>query len=324
MMRSARTRRQQVRNSRLWYRLRRDRVAQCALLLVIVLVGAALLAPWLAPSNPYDLAQINLLDSELPPFWVAGSVSDHPLGTDVQGRDLLSIIVYGARVSLAIGFGAVLLQALVGISLGLLAGYRGGRVDAILMRLADIQLSFSTLMMAIIVSALVKAAFGGAFYGSYGVIVLIFIIGLSEWPQYARTIRASVLGEKRKEYVEAARVLGFSGPRIVLRHILPNALSSSLVISTLQIGNAIMAEAALSFLGLGMPETEPSLGSLIKAGFDYLQSGAWWITLLPGLYLVGLIVSMNLLGDWLRDTLNPRFYDAIASNAAGSRQRRRR
>lgn len=296
------------RDSHFLYRLRRDRIAQTSMLLFTLLAGAALLAPWIAPSNPYDLAQIDLLDSELPPFWDDGSQPDHPLGTDVQGRDLLSTILYGARVSLAIGFGAVVLQSLLGVALGLLAGYRGGRTDALLMRLADIQLSFSTLMMAIIVSALVKAAFGGAFYGSYGVVVLILIIGLSEWPQYARTIRASVLSEKRKDYVDAARVLGFSGTRVVLRHILPNTLASVLVISTVQVGNAIMAEAALSFLGLGMPETQPSLGSLIKSGFDYLQSGAWWITLLPGAYLIVLILSINLLGDWLRDTMNPRLY----------------
>ncbi|WP_342594465.1 ABC transporter permease [Salinicola lusitanus] len=296
------------RDSYFLYRLQRDRRAQICLLLFGMLMIGLLLTPWIAPSNPYDLAQINLLDSELPPFWIAGSEPGHPLGTDAQGRDLLSTMLYGARVSLAIGFGAVLVQSLLGTVLGLLAGYRGGVVDALLMRLADIQLSFSTLMMAIVVGAVVKAAFGGAFYGDYGVAILITIIGLSEWPQYARTVRASVLAEKRKEYVEAARVLGFSSYRIMWRHILPNTLSPILVLSTVQIANAIMAEAALSFLGLGMPETKPSLGSLIKSGFDYLQSGSWWITLLPGLFLVLLVLVVNLLGDWLRDTMNPRLY----------------
>ncbi|WP_110716372.1 ABC transporter permease [Salinicola acroporae] len=296
------------RDSHFFYRLQRDRRAQVCLLLFGLLMIGLLLTPWIAPSNPYDLAQINLLDSELPPFWIDGSEPGHLLGTDAQGRDLLSTMLYGARVSLAIGFGAVLVQSLLGTALGLLAGYRGGIVDALLMRMADIQLSFSTLMMAIVIGAVVKAAFGSAFYGDYGIAILVTIIGLSEWPQYARTVRASVLAEKRKEYVDAARVLGFSSYRIMWRHILPNTLSPILVLSTVQIANAIMAEGALSFLGLGMPETEPSLGSLIKSGFDYLQSGSWWITLLPGLFLVMLVLVVNLLGDWLRDTMNPRVY----------------
>ncbi|OLO07847.1 ABC transporter permease [Salinicola sp. MH3R3-1] len=288
------------------YRLGRDRLAQLCLALFVLMMASILAAPWIAPSNPYDLAQIDLLDSELPPFWLAGSEPGFPLGTDAQGRDLLSTILYGARVSIAIGLGAVMLQAILGTALGLLAGYRGGVIDTLLMRLADIQLSFSTLMMAIIIGAVVKTAFGGAFYGDYGVVILILVIGLSEWPQYARTVRAKVLVEKHKDYVDAARVLGYSGRRIMLRHILPNTLTPILVISTVQIANAIMAEAALSFLGLGMPETQPSLGSLIKSGFDYLQSGSWWITLLPGLFLVAFVLVVNLLGDWLRDTLNPR------------------
>ncbi|MDF3917429.1 ABC transporter permease [Salinicola salarius] len=296
------------RGSYFLYRLQRNRRAQVCLTLFVLIMASVLLTPWIAPSNPYDLAQINLLDSGLPPFWIAGSEPAHLLGTDVQGRDLLSSMLYGARVSIAIGFGAVLLQSVLGTALGLLAGYRGGFVDALLMRLADIQLSFSTLMMAIIIGAVVKAAFGGAFYGDYGVVILILIIGLSEWPQYARTVRASVLAEKQKDYVDAARVLGFSSYRIMWRHLLPNTLTPIFVLSTIQVANAIMAEAALSFLGLGMPETEPSLGSLIKSGFDYLQSGSWWITLLPGLFLVTLVLVINLLGDWLRDTMNPRLH----------------
>ncbi|OLO05504.1 MULTISPECIES: ABC transporter permease [Salinicola] len=298
------------RDSYFLYRLQRDRRAQICMTLFVAMMASLLLTPWLAPSNPYDLAQISLLDSELPPLWIAGSDPAHLLGTDAQGRDLLSTMLYGARVSIAIGFGAVLVQSLLGTALGLLAGYRGGVIDTLLMRMADIQLSFSTLMMAIVIGAVVKAAFGGAFYGDYGVAILILIIGLSEWPQYARTVRASVLAEKQKEYVDAARVLGFSNYRIMWRHILPNALAPIFVLSTVQIANAIMAEAALSFLGLGMPETEPSLGSLIKSGFDYLQSGSWWITLLPGLLLVALVLVINLLGDWLRDTLNPRLHRA--------------
>ncbi|MCE3025665.1 ABC transporter permease [Salinicola sp. DM10] len=284
--------------------------------LFVFLAGAALLAPWLAPSDPYDLSQVELRDSLRPPGWLAGSLPGHPLGTDIQGRDLLSLMLYGARVSLAIGFGAVLLQLLLGVTLGLLAGYRGGRLDALLMRWADVQLAFSTLMMAIVIGAVVKAAFGGAFYGHYGIWLLILIIGVSEWPLYARTVRASVMAEKRKDYIEAARVLGFSATRIVLRHLLPNTLPALLVISGSQIGQAIMAEAALSFLGLGLPETQPSLGSLIKSGFDYLQSGAWWITLLPGAYLVLTVLAVNLLGDAWREHLDP-YRTPVAPSSRG-------
>ncbi|MDN3526436.1 ABC transporter permease [Halomonas sabkhae] len=299
---------ERFRDSYLLYSFKRDLIAQVSLLVFIVLVAAAVLAPWLAPMNPYDLAQIDILASELPPFWVDGSDPMYLMGTDAQGRDLLSTILYGLRVSLIIGFGAVAMQATLGVCFGLLAGYLGGRVDAFLMRLADIQLSFSTLMVAIIVGALFKAIFGGATFSDYAVPLLVLIIGLAEWPQYARTVRASVLAEKGKEYVDAARVMGLPSRRIMFRHILPNTLSPIFVISTVQVANAIISEAALSFLGLGMPETQPSLGSLIKSGFDYLQSGSWWITLIPGLVLVMLVLVINLLGDWLRDVLNPRLY----------------
>jgi len=299
---------ERFRDSYLLYSFKRDLIAQVSLVVFIVLVAAALLAPWLAPMDPYDLAQIDILASELPPFWVDGSDPMYSMGTDSQGRDMLSTILYGMRVSLIIGFGAVILQATIGVCFGLLAGYMGGRIDAFLMRLADIQLSFSTLMVAIIVGALFKSIFGGATYGDYAVPLLVLIIGLAEWPQYARTVRASVLAERSKEYVDAARVMGLRSRRIMFRHILPNTLSPIFVISTVQVANAIISEAALSFLGLGMPETQPSLGSLIKSGFDYIQSGSWWITLLPGLVLVVLVLVINLLGDWLRDVLNPRLY----------------
>ncbi|WP_458525733.1 ABC transporter permease [Onishia taeanensis] len=296
------------RDSYLLYSFKRDLVAQLSLVIFAVLIVAAVFAPWLAPANPYDLAQIDILASELPPFWIEGADPQYLMGTDAQGRDLLSTILYGARVSLIIGFGAVLMQAALGVSFGLMAGYLGGRVDAFLMRLADIQLSFSTLMVAIIVGALVKAIFGGATFSDYAVPLLVLIIGLAEWPQYARTVRASVLAERSKEYVDAARVMGLKSRRIMFRHILPNTLSPIFVISTVQVANAIISEAALSFLGLGMPETHPSLGSLIKSGFDYIQSGSWWITLIPGAVLVILVLVINLLGDWLRDVLNPRLY----------------
>ncbi|MEQ5802139.1 ABC transporter permease [Halomonas sp. H10-9-1] len=297
-----------LRDSFLLYSFKRDPIAQLSLAVFIAFVACAVLAPWLAPMNPYDLAQIDIMASELPPFWIDGSDPAYLMGTDAQGRDLLSTILYGARVSLIIGFGAVALQALLGVIFGLLAGYLGGRIDAFLMRLADIQLSFSTLMVAIVVGALVKAIFGSATFSAYAVPLLVLIIGLAEWPQYARTVRASVLAEKGKEYVDAARTMGLPSRRIMFRHILPNTLSPIFVISTVQVANAIISEAALSFLGLGMPETHPSLGSLIKSGFDYIQSGSWWITLIPGAVLVVLVLVINLLGDWLRDVLNPRLY----------------
>jgi peptide/nickel transport system permease protein len=230
------------------------------------------------------------------------------LGTDAQGRDMLSTMLYGMRISLIIGVGATFMQAVIGIVLGLIAGYRGGRVDNFLMRMADVQLSFSTLMVAIFLSAIFQTIFGVAAFESMAVPFLVLVIGIAEWPQYARTVRASVLAEKKKEYVEAARVMGLPANRIMWRHILPNTMSPILVLSTVQVAHAIMSEAALSFLGLGMPITKPSLGSLINSGFDYIFSGSWWITMFPGFLLVLLILVINLLGDWVQDVLNPKLY----------------
>ena len=286
----------------------RDPVAVVSFAVLVVLMLAAFGAPLVAPHDPYDLATIDIMDSEIPPLWQEGGDSRFLLGTDSQGRDMLSTMLYGMRVSMLIGFGAVALQAVLGIGVGLVAGYRGGRLDAFLMRLADVQLSFSTYMVAIFIGALFLAAFGMGAYETLAVPLLIVIIGVAEWPQYARTVRAQVLAEKKKEYIEAARVIGLPAWRIKWRHILPNTLTPVLVISTVQVANAIMSEAALSFIGLGMPVTRPSLGSLIKAGFDYIFSGSWWITLFPGIALVVLILAINLLGDWLRDFLNPKLY----------------
>ena len=290
------------------YHFCRDKVAMVSFAVFMALMVAAFSSPLLAPHNPYDLATIDILDSELPPSWLEMGDGRFWLGTDVQGRDIFSSILYGSRVSLIIGLGAVALQLLVGIIVGLSAGYFGGRLDTLLMRFADVQLSFSTMMVAIIVSAVFKATLGTEFYGQHAVLMLVIIIGLAEWPQYARTIRATVLAEKKKEYVEAAQVMGFKSVRIMFRHILPNCLSPILVISTVQVANAIMSEAALSFLGLGMPVDQPSLGSLISMGFSYIFSGSWWITAFPGMYLVVLVLVINLLGDWLRDVFNPKFY----------------
>jgi peptide/nickel transport system permease protein len=220
----------------------------------------------------------------------------------------LSTILYGSRISITIGIFAVLLQAFLGISIGLVSGYFGGRLDNFLMRLADIQLSFSTLMVAIISLAVFQALFGTELYEKLAIVMLILVIGISEWPHYARTVRANVLAEKKKEYVDAVRVIGLGSLRIMFKHILPNTLSPILVISTVQIANAIVSEAALSFLGLGMPVTKPSLGSLINSGFEFIFSGSWWITIIPGVVLVVLVLVMNLLGDFLRDVMNPKLY----------------
>lgn len=305
---SAPSRWERFKQSDFLYYFVRDKVAMTSFAVFLMFLVAALLAPWIATADPYDLATINIMNSEMPPMWLDGGDSEFILGTDEQGRDIFSTILYGARLSLTIGFLAVALQLFLGVVIGLSAGYFGGRIDNFLMRFADIQLSFSTMMVAIIVSAIFKASFGSQFYSQYAVVMLVVIIGIAEWPQYARTIRASVLAEKKKEYVEAARVMGFRAPRIMFRHILPNCLSPILVISTVQIANAIMSEAALSFLGLGLPVDQPSLGALISIGFRYIFSGAWWITAFPGLVLVTLVLVINLLGDWLRDVFNPKIY----------------
>lgn len=291
--------------SELWWRFCRDRAAQFALLVFAMFAFAAVFAGVISPFNPYDPLQIDLLDSETPPVWSEGGDQRFWLGTDAQGRDLLSAILYGLRISVVIGVFAVLLQATLGVIIGLIAGYAGGRTDAALMRIADIQLSFSSFMVAIVALALFQAFFGAERYEELALYMLILVIGISEWPQYARAARAVVLAEKQKEYISAARVLGYPPLRIILRHLFPNTLTPVLVISTVQTANAIISEASLSFLGLGMPVTRPSLGSLIHAGFEYIFSGSWWITFFPAAALVVLILSVNLLGDFLRDALNP-------------------
>lgn len=295
-------------NSNMGYSFRRNPVAVVSLAIFVFITMMSLLAPLIAPFDPYDPAQIDIMNSEYPPVWVDGADPQFMFGTDDQGRDLWSTILYGTRLSLLIGLCAVALQAFLGISIGLIAGYVGGRLDSLLMRLADIQLSFSTLMVAIIFLAVTQAMFGSETFNQYAVYFLIAVIGVAEWPQYARTVRATVLAEKKKEYVDSARVLGFGPLRIMVRHILPNSLSPIFVISTVQVANAIISEASLSFLGLGMPPSQPSLGSLISSGFDYIFSGSWWITAIPGVVLVVLVLVINLLGDWMRDVLNPKLY----------------
>ncbi|MEZ7198512.1 ABC transporter permease [Pseudodesulfovibrio karagichevae] len=302
-----RTRWQRFKESYMLYSFLRDPMAVTCFVILAVLFFTAFAAPIIAPHDPYNTKTIDIMNAQIPPIWEHGGNPQFLLGTDAQGRDMLSTMLYGMRVSILIGIGAVCLQAFLGIVVGLLSGYIK-RLDNILMRIADVQLSFSTYMVAIFIGAIVQAAFGVAGYDEVAVPLIIVIIGLAEWPQYARTVRASVLAERKKEYVEAARIIGLSKIRIMWRHILPNTLSPVLVISTVQVANAIMSEAALSFLGLGMPVTKPSLGSLITAGFEYIFSGSWWITIFPGILLVTLILVINLLGDWVRDFLNPKLY----------------
>ena len=295
-------------NSYMLYSFKRDPIAILSFSVLSVLVVICILAPVLAPYNTYDTATFDIMEAETPPAWMEDGSKSFILGTDIQGRDLLSTMIYGLRVSLLIGVGAVLFQAFVGILVGLFSGYLGGKLDSFLMRITDIQFSFPYLIVAIFTSAIFKLAFGVGRYAELAVPLLIVIIGVSNWPIYARTVRASVLGEKNKEYVEAARVIGISRWRIMFRHVLPNTLTPVLVISTIQVAEAVMSEAALSFLGLGMPITKPSLGALIRSGFEYIFSGSWWITFFPGILLVIFILVILLLGDWLRDVLNPKLY----------------
>lgn len=280
--------------------------ASLAAILLASIGLAAVLAPFIAPYNPFDLSSLDVLDAELPPWWKEASDPRFLLGTDAQGRDLLSAILYGTRISLTVGVLAVAIQAAIGVPLGLLAGYRGGAIDSFVTRAADIQLSLSTLMMAIIALALFRAGLGGDALSRYAVPLLVVVIGLAEWPYFARTARAATQVEAAKDYVRAGRALGLSRIGIVRRHILPNIQSPLIVVATTQVAGAIMAEAALSFLGLGMPVTKPSLGTLIRSGYDLIFAGAWWVTVIPGLVLIVLLVSVNVLGDALRDALNPR------------------
>ena len=273
---------------------------------IVVAVGAMVLsAPWLAPQNPYDPLQIDIMDSEMPPSWVAGGDERFLLGTDAQGRGVLSTIMYGTGVSLLIGFGAVVVQAFIGISLGLIAGYRGGWIDAFLMRLADIQLSISTLMLAIIALAVFSAAFGPEAYAKLAIFMLIAVIGIAEWPRFARTVRASVLAEKKKEYVDAARVIGLSPGHIMRRHILPNTMTPVLVISTIQVAEAIVTEAALSFLGLGVQDPVPAWGLMLRNAQEFIRTEPW-IAIWPGVAISLGVFGFNLFGDAVRDALDPK------------------
>lgn len=285
---------------------RRSPLAIASALVALLLGIAAAFAPWLAPHNPFDLASLSLMDSFKPPIGMADADWANPLGTDNQGRDVLSAIMYGMRISLAVGVSSVLFALVVGLLIGLVAGYSGGMLDAALMRVADVQLTFPAILTALLVDGVIGAALPRSMREGLQIYVMILAIGISLWPGFARTVRGSALVERNKDYVAAARVIGVPAWRIMLSHVLPNVLGPVLVIGTLGLGLAILAEATLSFLGVGLPPTQPSLGTLIRFGNDFLFAGEWWVALFPGVALILMVLSINLLGDWLRDALNPR------------------
>jgi len=289
------------------YSLLHSRVTLAAAAVTVTIVVAAAFAPWIAPHDPFDLRQLSLLDSHMPPAWAADGDRRFLLGTDDQGRDVLSAILYGARISLSVGLLSVALAAVVGIVLGLVAGYAGGALDSIIMRAADVQLTFPAILIALLIDGTIRTLSNeGGRNEQTAFWVLVLSIGLSSWVQYARTVRGSTLVEKNKDYVLAARLVGLDQPSILFRHVLPNVIGPVLVIATINLGLAIILEATLSFLGVGLPPTEPSLGTLISIGNKFLFAGEWWIAIFPGATLAGLVLAVNLLGDWMRDALNPK------------------
>jgi peptide/nickel transport system permease protein len=288
-----------------WHSFRTSPVAVISAAVALALIFVAFAAPWIAPHDVLDLAQIDLKDSMLPPAWMEGGNAAFLLGTDEQGRDVLSALMYGARISLFVGGASVILSVLIGVSLGLISGYIGGRVDAFLMRICDVMLSFPPILVALLIDGVGRAIFPDAHtWLAFG--VLIFAIALTGWVNYARTVRGSTMVERNKEYVQAARVIGVAPWRIMWKHVLPNVMGPVLVLATIQVALAILTEATLSFLGVGVPPTSPSLGTFINEGNKQLFSGAWWLVIFPGAMLVAIALSINLFGDWLRDALNPR------------------
>jgi len=286
-------------------RLRGSPVALAAAVVATLCLLGALLAGWLAPQDPYDLAQLDLADARLPPAWLDGGSAAYLLGSDDQGRDVLSMLLHGARISLAVASAAVLLSLAFGVPLGLMSGYVGGAFDALLMRLCDVMSSFPAILVALLVDGVGRALFPAA-HAPLALGVLVVAIGLTGWVPYARTVRGATLVERGKDYVLAARVVGTPARRILRRHVLPNVMGPVYVLSTIQLASAVLVEATLSFLGVGMPATAPSLGTLIRVGNDFLFSGEWWIAAFPAAMLVAIAVSVNLFGDWLRDALDPR------------------
>jgi peptide/nickel transport system permease protein len=293
-------------DSDIFYSFRRSRMTMVAAAVTVLFFLLAIFASQLAVQNPFDPAQLQLMNSRISPLWTAEGQSPFLLGTDEQGRDVFSAILYGLRISLAVGVLGVVLAGTLGITLGLIAGYFGGAVDGLIMRIADVQLTFPAILIALLVNGVAKSVFGNQLDAMSTLAVLVVAIGLSFWVQYARTVRGSVMVEKNRDYVAAAQLIGLPAPVIMLRHVLPNTMGPILVIATINLALAVITEATLSFLGAGMPDTMPSLGTLIRIGNNYLFAGEWWIVAFPGIALAGLILAINLLGDWLRDALNPK------------------
>jgi peptide/nickel transport system permease protein len=293
-------------DSDVFYSFRRSKLTMVAAAVALLFFLVAIFAPLLAVQNPFDPAQLQLMNSRIAPLWTPDGQSPYLLGTDEQGRDVLSAILYGLRISLTVGVLGVLFSGTLGIVLGLIAGYVGGHVDSLIMRIADVQLTFPAILIALLVNGVVKSVFGDRLDAMSTLGLLVFAIGLSFWVQYARTVRGSVMVEKNRDYVASAQLIGLPARVILWRHILPNTMGPVLIIATINLALAIITEATLSFLGTGMPDTMPSLGTLIRIGNNYLFSGEWWIVAFPGFALAALILSINLLGDWLRDALNPK------------------
>ena len=293
-------------DSDLFYSFSHSPLSILAGLITLIYFLAALFAPWVAPQNPFDMTSIDVMDSFIPPVWEIDGDERFLLGTDDQGRGILSTIIHGSRISLFIGFSSVIFAMILGVVLGLISGFAGGLLDAFIMRVAEIQLSFPAILIALLVNGILRGILPADQHDLMAYYVLILSIGISGWVQYARTVRGSTMVERNKEYVQAARVIGIHPFLIMFRHVLPNVMSPVLVIATIHLAVAIITEATLSFLGVGVPPTEPSLGTLIRIGNDFLFSGEWWITIFPGFALAALVLSVNLLGDWLRDALNPK------------------
>jgi peptide/nickel transport system permease protein len=293
-------------DSDIWWSFKSSTLTVVAAVVTVLIIGIAFLSPLLAPHTPFDPGSLSLSDGLKPPAWAVDGDWAFPLGTDDQGRDVLSSIMYGTRLSLVVGIASVVVSMLIGITLGLVSGYFGGATDAVIMRIADVQLTFPAILVALLIDGVVRGLISVQKHDEIALFVIIGAIGLSFWVQYARTVRGSVMVEKNKEYVQAARVIGLSPVLIMVRHVLPNVTGPVLVIATINLGLAIISEATLSFLGVGLPSTQPSLGTLIRLGNELLQSGEWWITVFPGITLAALVLAVNLLGDWLRDALNPK------------------
>jgi peptide/nickel transport system permease protein len=293
-------------DSDLFYSFRRSHVTVAAAIVTALIILSALLAHWIAPHNPFDLKTLSLLDSELPPAWSEGGDPRFLLGTDSQGRDVLSAILYGSRTSLLVGFVSVIFSMVIGVAIGIISGYLGGLVDAVFMRIADVMLSFPAILVALLINGIARGILPRELHEDAAIFVLVLAITATTWVQYARTVRGSTMVEKGKEYVLAARVIGRRSGAIMLHHVLPNVMGPVLVIATINLAMAVLIEATLSFLGVGMPPTNPSLGTLIRVGNEFLFSGIWWVVIFPSLTLVLLVLAVNLLGDWLRDALNPK------------------